>query len=107
MSKQKHFSWRFWIQLIPLIPLIFWVWYINTPTNGLNSNAMCRYLEQLGRYSGMIAFLSALPIGVVGLWHLNEADRLYKATKVLAIVNLWIAGLAVASLLLYIIMLFT
>lgn len=107
MNYKRKFPWYFWIQIIPLILLSFWALYINTPTNVLNSNAMWGLLELVGRYSGVIAFLIALPVGITGLQWSDEENCMYKATKVLAIVNLCIAGLVVVSFLIFIILLFS
>lgn len=107
MKTQKNFPWYFWIQIIPLFLLFFWVWYINTPTNVLNANAMWGLLESVGRYSGVVAFLIALPVGITGLQWWDEECGMHKATKVLAVVNLCIAGLVAVSFLLFIILLFS
>ena len=107
MKTQKNYPWYFGIQIIPLFLLFFLVWYINKPTNVLNSNAMWGLLESLGRYSGVVAFLIALPVGITGLQWSDEENGMHKATKVLAVVNLCIAGLVAVSFLLFIILLFS
>lgn len=64
-------------------------------------------LESVGRYSGVLAFLIALPIGITGLQWWDEENGMHRATKVLAVANLCITGLVAVSFLLFIILLFS
>lgn len=101
MREQKKLPWQFWTQMIPLLLLIAWVCYIITPTNDMAGGVW----ELIARYCLVIAVVAALPIGLCGVRWDNEANSWYKATKVFAVVNLWIVGLMIAAVVLFLILL--
>ena len=100
MSKQKKAPWQFWTQMIPLILLVAGVCCVITQPNTIEGELW----KHVTSYCWGIAAAMALPIGICGVRWSDETNGWYKATKVFAILNLWIVGLMVAALVLFLIL---
>ena len=102
----KKSIWPLIIQLIPLIWIPICLIYMNTPTNILNSSDSWQLVETAGLFGEQILFFTCLPFGIIGILKSrkkNDNIRFRKATKILSIINVCIAGIMIGMLVLLLI----
>ena len=101
IMKQKSAAWLLCMQVIPLVFVAIWTFYIVMRVNDIAVGA----LKEIGSYflgfAGTIAFLT----GIIGIRWQDETNKWYKPIKFFAVINLWISGLIPVACLLFVIFL--
>lgn len=77
---------RLEVILTSFIPFI--IWWMNIPTNILNSNPWLGLPEFIGLLGITLIFFAGIPVGIIGIRKAKEMKKRRVATIVLSLINL-------------------
>lgn len=89
----------FGLELALFLAIPFVVWWSNTSTNILNSNALFKLLETIGIWGSGSILVIGIPVGIIGIIKARRMIKLRKTTFVMSIINLAAGSIEILMLL--------